>query len=145
MKSEIDRREFIKLTAGAGIATAFPQATAPGPDSAERDLVMLALDAVRSAGASYADVRITRGNIEAIGTRERQITNVVKNETYGIGIRAIVGGSWGFAATRDLSCSGRRHCRAKPDWLAVCLTLSSHPVLSRATCASIFFAASPYI
>jgi TldD protein len=103
MKSEIDRREFIKLTAGAGIATAFPQATAPGPDSAERDLVMLALDAVRSAGASYADVRITRGNIEAIGTRERQITNVVKNETYGIGIRAIVGGSWGFAATRDLS------------------------------------------
>jgi TldD protein len=64
---------------------------------------MLALDAARSAGASYADVRITRGNTESIATRERQITNVGKTETYGIGIRALIGGSWGFAATRDLA------------------------------------------
>ena len=40
---------------------------------------------------------------EAISTRERQITDVSKTETYGIGVRARVGGSWGFAATRDLS------------------------------------------
>jgi TldD protein len=101
MGKRLDRREFMKLAGAA--AFVYPQATAPGPDASERDLVMLALDAVRSAGANYADVRITRGNVEAIATRERQITNVVKNETYGIGIRALVGGSWGFAATRDLS------------------------------------------
>ena len=76
---------------------------APGPDAAERELVLLALDAARSAGASYADARIMRGNIESITTRERQITGVSKTETYGIGIRALVGGSWGFAATRDLT------------------------------------------
>src|SRR4030095_2741734 len=34
---------------------------------------------------------------------ERQITTVTKSESYGIGIRAFVGGSWGFAATRDLA------------------------------------------
>src|SRR5215831_16524984 len=112
MKSDIARRDFVKLataaalTAGTGnweAALAAQQKAAPGPDAAERDLVMLALDAVKSAGASYADVRITRGNTELVATRERQITNVSMSETYGIGVRALVGGSWGFAATRDLS------------------------------------------
>src|SRR5947207_4278483 len=111
MKTTLDRREFVKLAGAAGVAAAsgewehafaLQQSTAPGPDAAEKELVLLALDAVKSAGASYADVRITRGNTESIATRERQITNVSKNETYGIGIRALVGGSWGFAATRDL-------------------------------------------
>lgn len=111
MKTTIDRREFVRIAGAAGAAAASgglehalasPQRTAPGPDAAETELVLLALDAVKSAGASYADVRITRGNTESIGTRERQITNVSKSETYGIGIRALVGGSWGFAATRDL-------------------------------------------
>ena len=106
MKTKLDRRDFVKLAGAAPFAAASAfqqQATAPGPDASERDLVLLALDAVRSAGATYADVRIQRGNTEAVATRERQITNVSKNETYGIGIRALVGGSWGFAATRDLS------------------------------------------
>jgi TldD protein len=107
MSNGIDRREFVKLAGAAGVTLAargwgFPQAAAPGPDAAEKELVLLALDAVRSAGAAYADVRIMRGNYESIGTRERQITRVNKSETYGIGIRALVGGSWGFAATRDL-------------------------------------------
>src|SRR4030095_12474032 len=34
---------------------------------------------------------------------ERQITTVTKSESYGIGVRAFVGGSWGFSATRDLT------------------------------------------
>ena len=84
-------------------ALAWQARNAPGPDAAEKELILLALDAVKSAGANYADVRITRGNSESISTRERQITGVGKSETYGIGIRALVGGSWGFAATRDLS------------------------------------------
>ena len=112
MKTKLDRREFVKLAGAAGVAAAtgeleqalaYQQTAVPGPDAAEKEMVMLALDAVQSAGASYADVRITRGNTESIATRERQITNVSKNETYGIGIRALVGGSWGFAATRDLA------------------------------------------
>ena len=111
MTTSLDRREFVKLAGAAGIAAAaewsdafgFQQTNAPGPDASEKDLVMVALDAVRSAGAGYADVRITRGNRESIATRERQITNVSKTETYGIGIRALVGGSWGFDATRELT------------------------------------------
>jgi TldD protein len=114
MDSTIGRRDFVKLAGGATLALGCEQAptlalgfaqapTAPGPDAAERDLVLLALDAAKSAGASYADARVTHGLFEAVGTREQQITNVTKTETYGIGVRALVGGSWGFAATRDLS------------------------------------------
>jgi TldD protein len=110
MIQPMSRREFVKLAGSAGAllaagwedALAFQQAGAPGPDAAEKELVLLALDAVQSAGASYADVRVMRGQYEGIYTRERQITAVNKSETYGIGIRALVGGSWGFAATSDL-------------------------------------------
>jgi TldD protein len=111
----MDRRAFVKLVGGAGAAAAAAltdfggavveaqQNVAPGPDAAERDLALAALDAARSAGAVYADVRIIRTLSESLGTRERQITNVGKSESYGIGIRAFVGGSWGFSATRDLT------------------------------------------
>jgi TldD protein len=76
---------------------------APGPDAAERELALLALDVATSAGASYADARVSRHLFESLNTRERQITNVSKRESYGIGVRALVGGSWGFAATHDLT------------------------------------------
>jgi TldD protein len=111
MEKNLGRREFVKMAGAAGAilategwddALAWQANNAPGPDAAEKELVLLALDAVKSAGASYADVRITRGSSESVSTRERQITGVSKSETYGIGIRALVGGSWGFAATRDL-------------------------------------------
>jgi TldD protein len=110
----MDRRTFVRLTGAGGVATAVglsPLAqvaleaqrnTAPGPDAGERDLALAALDAARSAGAVYADVRIVRALSESLATRERQITNVSKSESYGIGVRALVGGSWGFAATRNL-------------------------------------------
>ena len=36
-------------------------------------------------------------------TREEQITGVNFTESYGLGIRVRVGGSWGFSGTRDLT------------------------------------------
>jgi len=110
MQDRIGRREFVKMTgaagavlAGAGVQPPAGQKPAPGPDASERDIVLLALDAAKSAGADYADVRVVRVNNESVSTRERQITNVGKSETYGIGVRALVRGAWGFAATRDLA------------------------------------------
>ena len=64
---------------------------------------MLALDAAKSAGASYADVRISRNRNQAIFTRERRVQNLVDNETFGFGVRVLVDGAWGFAASRDLT------------------------------------------
>ena len=101
--SSLSRRKFVKLVSSAaalavgisdlGSAAVETQPdTAPGADAYERELALAALDAARSAGALYADVRIVRALSESIGTRERQITNVGKGESFGIGVRAFVGG-----------------------------------------------------
>jgi len=66
----------------------------------------IALNAARSKGASYADVRIGRYRNQFIITREDKVLNTVDTESYGIGIRVIAGGSWGFASTDKLDTDG---------------------------------------
>lgn len=64
---------------------------------------MRALDAARGAGASYADVRVSRNRNQSISTRERQITGFEDAETFGFGVRVLANGAWGFAASKDLT------------------------------------------
>lgn len=65
----------------------------------KKELADVALNAARSAGASYSDVRIGRYLNQFITTREHKVENLSNTESYGIGIRVIANGSWGFAAT----------------------------------------------
>ena len=65
-----------------------------------------ALNAAKSAGASYADVRIGRYLNQGIFTREKQVQNIASTESYGIGVRVIANGTWGFAATNDVTEAG---------------------------------------
>ena len=71
-------------------------------DAGQQDIAARALDAARSAGATYADVRINRNRTQAVSTRERRVTGLGDNETEGFGVRVIANGSWGFAASRNL-------------------------------------------
>ncbi len=114
------RRDFLKTASAAAVAAAcapggtLPE-TAPAPvmpepsranlpgDAGIRDLVMEALNAARDAGASYADARVGRYRRQFVATRERQVTGVNDSESYGIGVRALVNGSWGFAATSQMT------------------------------------------
>ncbi len=64
---------------------------------------MLALDAAKSAGASYADVRVSSAQSQSVASREDRITNMSDSQTFGFGVRVLAGGAWGFAASRDLS------------------------------------------
>ena len=64
---------------------------------------MEALNAAKLAGASYADARITRQRQNFVFTREQQIQNVVDTDSIGCGVRVLVDGTWGFAATRHLT------------------------------------------
>lgn len=68
----------------------------------KKKLADVALNAARSKGASYADVRIGRYLRQAIITRENRVQNLTNTESYGIGIRVIANGCWGFAATDKL-------------------------------------------
>jgi TldD protein len=116
------RRDFIKTTAAAaaGVAAYGSGAldltaqtiTAPAADTATIDLAKLALDAARRAGATYADVRIGRYRRQSIATRERQVTGVSDNESYGLGVRTLVDGSWGFAATSTMTREGAERAAA---------------------------------
>jgi len=68
-----------------------------------RDLVQLAVDAARSAGASYADARLVYNKDRDLQVRNGELKNCLQNENLGIGIRVIVNGSWGFDSTSDIS------------------------------------------
>jgi TldD protein len=101
------RRDFLARSAAAaaalglhpGLVRAAPSAA---PERDHRELAMRALDAARSAGASYADVRISRNRTQNLATRERQITGFADGETFGFGVRVLANGAWGFAASREL-------------------------------------------
>jgi len=67
---------------------------------------MEALNAGKMAGASYVDARVARYRDNQIFTREQQIINVVDQDSMGCGVRALVDGTWGFAATRTLTKAG---------------------------------------
>ncbi|HUR35971.1 MAG TPA: DNA gyrase modulator, partial [Vicinamibacterales bacterium] len=107
------RRDFLRTTAAtaASLAALGPRALelqaqalpALSADAAALELANAALDAARRAGASYADARVGRYRRQFIGTRERQVSGVSDNESYGLGVRTLVDGSWGFAATSTMT------------------------------------------
>jgi TldD protein len=102
------RRDFLARSAAVAAGLTLPQgyahATLLGRQDADhRELAMRALDAARSAGASYADVRVSRNRNQSLSTRERQITGFEDAETFGFGVRVLANGAWGFAASKDLT------------------------------------------
>jgi TldD protein len=69
-------------------------------------LLATALDSARTAGTEYADVRIQHLRGHSIETRAQRVTGVDEYESIGCGVRALVDGTWGFAATRLLTGDG---------------------------------------
>lgn len=64
-------------------------------------LATRAVDAARTAGATYADARLTRTVAHDIETDYMSVTGgrVTDGERIGVGVRALVNGYWGFAAS----------------------------------------------
>lgn len=67
-----------------------------------KDLAQLALDAARSAGADYADVRIIESRDQTVATRNGEVESLLDTESLGLGVRALLKGAWGFAATGEM-------------------------------------------
>ena len=119
------RREFVATTAIAAGALAIgrPQGAAAHVrsmphvqarmDAPTRELLLLAIDSARRAGASYADARIQRVQRNTVVARERQVLEIVDSDTIGCGIRALVDGCWGFAATPRLTTDGIQRAAAE--------------------------------
>ena len=74
----------------------------PGVDVAtKKRLADIALNAAKSKGATYTDVRIGRYLQQYVFTRETRVQNLVNAESFGVGIRVIANGTWGFSATNN--------------------------------------------
>ncbi len=62
-----------------------------------------ALDTAQLRGAAYADVRVVHRREESIDVKSGQLAGVLSHETEGFGVRALVDGAWGFAASHRLT------------------------------------------
>ncbi|SKC52443.1 TldD/PmbA family protein [Ohtaekwangia koreensis] len=74
----------------------------------KKQLADVALNTAKSFGATYADVRIGRYLNQFVITREKKVQNIVNTESFGVGIRVIVNGTWGFAATNNVTTDGMK-------------------------------------
>src|SRR5512138_2639791 len=93
----------LALPAWLGKAVAAEQLVTTLDVSIKKQLADAALQAARSSGASYCDVRIGRYLRQFVMTREDKVQNVVNTESTGVGVRVIADGAWGFAATNGLT------------------------------------------
>jgi TldD protein len=71
--------------------------------SQKKQLADIALNTAKSFGATYADVRIGRYLNQFVTTREKKVQGITNTESFGVGIRVIVNGTWGFAATNTVT------------------------------------------
>jgi TldD protein len=77
-------------------------------DANRAEVAEAALARAKALGASYADVRVNRYRRESIATRERQVQNVSRSTSRGLGLRVLANGAWGFAAANRLEPAAGR-------------------------------------
>ncbi|PIO48668.1 MAG: TldD protein, partial [[Chlorobium] sp. 445] len=114
----MQRRDFLKLT-GLGIGAALiplpafsmpiseEEARTPIMDFADKKrLADIGLNTAKTLGATYCDVRISRNLNQAIFTREDRVQGIVNSQSFGVGVRVIANGTWGFASTNTVNADG---------------------------------------
>ncbi len=69
---------------------------------ADEALAKRAVEVAEKAGATYADARLVLWARERIGVRDDHISGVGSGDEYGIGVRVLADGAWGFAASSQL-------------------------------------------
>ena len=74
------------------------------------DLARRAFDTAAVRGAQYADIRFENVRSERIEVRNGVVASLADGRDTGYGMRALVDGAWGFAASSDLSEDGIDRC-----------------------------------
>ena len=67
------------------------------------DFAEAAVEGALAAGATYADARAMVTATEGLSARNGMLERLSQNESAGVGVRALIGSSWGFFATPDPS------------------------------------------
>src|SRR3954470_9324135 len=77
------------------------------------DAATAAVEAALAAGARYADARVVHTRHESMAARNGDVEDLSQAETAGVGVRALVGSSWGFFGVPDLPDAGARDAGAR--------------------------------
>jgi TldD protein len=72
------------------------------------ELATAAVEAALAAGAQYADARIMVVRYESMSAKNRTVEDLTQTETAGVGVRALIGSSWGFQSTPELTAAAAR-------------------------------------
>ena len=67
------------------------------------ELAGAALDRARGGGASHADMRVERVRESDARVRDRHLEGAAERDDVGLSVRVLHDGTWGFAATTELS------------------------------------------
>ena len=95
-----------------------------------RDLSNRALDTATALGATYADIRVIRRLEESITIKSTRVEGVQSGESEGFGVRVLVDGAWGFAASHHLSTAEADRTAAEAVRIAkASATALRHPVV----------------
>src|SRR5215831_1277350 len=114
----LNRRHFLKTASVACGAAALHdwdwQAAAAESAAVDKDyLADLAISHAKKLGATYADIRINRYRRESIFTREQRVQNVSRGQDFGFGVRVLLKGAWGFAASPVVTADSVRRITAE--------------------------------
>src|SRR4051812_11640222 len=77
------------------------------------DAATAAVEAALAAGARYADARAVHTRHESMAAGNGDVEDLSQAETAGVGVRALVGSSWGFFGLPDLTDAGARDAGAR--------------------------------
>jgi TldD protein len=67
-----------------------------------KDITARALNIAQVRGASYADIRVVSRDTQHVAVKNGKVEALQQDETQGFGVRVIVNGAWGFAASSRL-------------------------------------------
>ncbi|MBD1880902.1 TldD/PmbA family protein [Coleofasciculus sp. FACHB-T130] len=65
------------------------------------ELSELAINLIRKAGCEYGDVRFCSYRTQNLYARDRSLSNLSDNVNSGFGVRVLLDGAWGFAASHN--------------------------------------------
>jgi TldD protein len=72
------------------------------------DIAVAAIEAAINAGARYADARVMELRTEGMAARNGVVETLDREERAGVGVRALIGSSWGFFAVPDVGSAAAR-------------------------------------
>jgi TldD protein len=95
-----------------------------------KDKLKDCIDWLKGKGVEYADCRMVRRETESIRITDGDVDTLARDLDVGIGIRVLVDGAWGFAATAVMSAAELKKTANKALQIAKASAMTKrHPVV----------------